>query len=75
MNATWEEPCLTTEAEHTDRYEYIVDPSNRYLIVDRMTDAPAMAGGKILAFRTEEEAASVTEQLNLGAAVRSPIPS
>jgi len=72
MNASCEEPCLTIESEHSDRYEYIVDPSNRYLVVDRMTDAPAMAEGKILAFVTEAEAALVTEQLNQFAAALGP---
>lgn len=46
------------------RYEYLVDPCDWYIIWDNVLDLPAMAGGEILAFSTEQRAATVAELLN-----------
>lgn len=55
---------MIPETEYGGRYDYLLDPSDRYVVWDRMTDLPAMCASGILAFATAEEAATAIRRLN-----------
>lgn len=50
--------------EGLERYDYVVDPRDLYVIWDRISQAPHMANGELLAFRTQEAALEVLDLLN-----------
>lgn len=51
------------EAEPHGRYDYVLDPSDLYVVWDRMADLPTMGAGGILAFTTAEEAVAAIRRL------------
>jgi len=55
---------LTPETDHADRYDYVIDPCNLYVVWDRVADVPAMGAGGLLAFVTAKEAIAAIHRLN-----------
>lgn len=58
------------EKARSERYDYVVDPSDLYVVWDRLADLPAMSDGGILAFSIAEDASTVICRLKRHDAAR-----
>ncbi len=51
--------------EPVERYDYVVDSSDFYVVWDRVANLPVVTADGILAFPTAEDAAAAIRRLNL----------
>lgn len=60
---------MEMEPARSGRYECLVDPSDAYVIWDKVADAPCVANGALLVFTTGERALAALDGLNGSLAV------
>ena len=55
---------MRTIFARSPRYECFLDPSDLYVIWDKLTDAPCMVAGNLLSFPTQAKAFAALDLLN-----------
>lgn len=73
MRVTFGLRDLAEDEPMKDRFEWLMDPCDRYLVWDNESDAPAMCGRELIGCASAEEAASLAASMNIRARRRESV--